>query len=424
MKILIINKFLYPNGGSETYIFGLGRELQREGHEVQYFGMEHEGRVVGNRAESYTKPMDFHNAGILDKVTYPSRVIYSKEARSKLRVVLEDFAPDVVHLNNINFQITPSVIDEARQFEADHPELYEEKGRKLRILSTAHDYQWICPNHMLRLMDGQLCRNCLSGDYRWCLKNRCIHGSRLRSFLGMREAKFYAKHPSYAMVDAVIAPSAFLAGQLTANPLLTDRIITLHNFSEAPRDLPEKQRGDYVLYFGRFSEEKGVRTFLAAAAKIPEIPFVFAGKGPLEDEVHGENIRNAGFLQGEALTKLIRGARFAVYPSEWYENCPFSVMEAQEYGVPVLASDLGGSHELIRTNAWKGETGTLFRGGDEEDLTEQIRALWNDPARTDAMSRNCAAFVAENYDTPEQYTHKFLAVCRAEQPAALIRKFS
>ena len=46
MKILMINKFLFPNGGSETYIFKLGETLEQHGHEVQYFGMEHEGRCV------------------------------------------------------------------------------------------------------------------------------------------------------------------------------------------------------------------------------------------------------------------------------------------------------------------------------------------------------------------------------------------
>ena len=54
MRVLIINKFLYPNGGSETYIFKLGEALEQHGHEVQYFGMEHEGRCVGNRVNAYT----------------------------------------------------------------------------------------------------------------------------------------------------------------------------------------------------------------------------------------------------------------------------------------------------------------------------------------------------------------------------------
>ena len=95
MKILIVNKFLYPNGGSETYIFSIGRQLQKMGHEVQYFGMEHEGRIVGNHAESYTRNMSFRDGGgqekqngltrRISKLTYPFRIIYSWDARNKIR---------------------------------------------------------------------------------------------------------------------------------------------------------------------------------------------------------------------------------------------------------------------------------------------------------------------------------------------------
>ena len=90
MRILIVNKFLYPNGGSETYIFELGKELERQGHAVEYFGMEHEGRIVGNHAESYTSPMDFHGSGI-SRLLYPFRILYSREARKKIRKVLGGF---------------------------------------------------------------------------------------------------------------------------------------------------------------------------------------------------------------------------------------------------------------------------------------------------------------------------------------------
>ena len=92
MKILMVNKFLYPNGGSETYIFKLGEQLQKKGHEVQYFGMEHAGRIVGNRLECYTSDMNFHAGGV-GKLLYPFRIIYSGEAKRKMRRVLEDFRP-------------------------------------------------------------------------------------------------------------------------------------------------------------------------------------------------------------------------------------------------------------------------------------------------------------------------------------------
>ena len=109
------------------------------GHEVQYFGMEHKGRIVGNSVESYTADMEFHGGG-LGKVLYPLKILYSFEARKKLRAVLKDFKPDVVHLNNINFQLTPSVIDEVKAFD-----------KNIRIVYTAHDGQWVCPNHLMRI---------------------------------------------------------------------------------------------------------------------------------------------------------------------------------------------------------------------------------------------------------------------------------
>ena len=159
MKILLVNKFLYPNGGSETYIFKLGQQLMAMGHEVQYFGMDHPDRIVGNRVEAYTANMDFHGGSKLAKLIYPIKTIYSAEARKKIRLVLEDFQPDVCHLNNFNYQLTPSILLEIRKWE-------KESGHKCKILYTAHDYQLVCPNHMCRNPGtNENCEKCLSGNF-------------------------------------------------------------------------------------------------------------------------------------------------------------------------------------------------------------------------------------------------------------------
>lgn len=135
---------------------------------------------------------------------------------------------------------------------------------------------------------------------------------------------------------------------------------------------------------------------------MPDIPFVFAGTGPLAEQVNqASNVENRGFVTGDALRSLIAGARFSVYPSEWYENCPFSVMESQMYGTPVLVSDLGGAPELVQA----GKTGDLFRGGDVQELTEHIRALWNDPGLCREYSENCKNI---NFDTVEEYCDKIV----------------
>lgn len=105
MKILMVNKFLYPQGGAETYILKTGRYLQEHGHEVQYFGMWDDRNVVGNELQLETYHMDF-GAKDFSRFFYPFRVIYSQEAKRKIQRVARHFRPDVVHFNNINYQLT------------------------------------------------------------------------------------------------------------------------------------------------------------------------------------------------------------------------------------------------------------------------------------------------------------------------------
>ena len=367
MKILMVNKFLHPNGGSETYIFKLGQELQQQGHEVQYFGMEHEGRIVGNRVNAYTSNMDFHSGSKLAKLTYPIKTIYSAEARKKIRQVLDDFQPDVCHLNNFNYQLTPSVILEIRKWE-------KRSGHSCKIIYTAHDAQLVCPNHLMKNPNtGELCQKCLGGHYMNCAKGRCIHGSLAKSAVGTLEAFFWKWMGVYRQIDTVICCSRFIKSVLDTNPVLASKTVVMHNFVD-PVEAKTVQKKDYVLYFGRYSQEKGIKTLVEVAKELPEIPFVFAGSGPLEQLLEGiPNIKNVGFQTGGALEMLIREAKFTVFPSECYENCPFSVMESQMYGTPVLGANIGGIPELIKV----GETGELFESGSSKELSLKTESMWN-----------------------------------------------
>ena len=224
MRILLINKFLHPNGGSETYIFKLGAFLKEQGHEVQYFGMEHEGRCVGNRVNAYTSDMDFHEGSMLSKLTYPVKTIYSSEARKKLRLVLEDFQPDVCHLNNFNYQLTPSMILEIAKWR-------KQSGRKCRIVYTAHDYQLICPDHMLNNPNThENCEKCLGGHFQNCVRGKCIHGSLAKSAVGAAEAFFWNGCGVYRYIDTVICCSRFLKTKMDTNPVFAGKTVVMHNF--------------------------------------------------------------------------------------------------------------------------------------------------------------------------------------------------
>jgi len=397
MNVLMINKFLYPNGGSETYIFKLGGYLMSQGHEVQYFGMEHEGRCVGNRVNAYTSDMDFHGGSKLAKLTYPIKTIYSTEARKKIRQVLDDFEPDVCHLNNFTYQLTPSVILEIVKWR-------KQTGHDCKIVFTAHDYNLVCPNHMLNNPNThENCEKCLGGHFLNCTKGKCIHGSTAKSAIGTLEAYFWKMQGAYKYIDKIICCSEFLKSKMDTNPVFAEKTIALHNFVDRV-EWKDVQKKDYVLYFGRFSEEKGIGTLLDVCKELPEVQFVFAGTGPLEDEVNGiSNIRNVGFQTGADLEKLIREARFSVYPSEWYENCPFSVMESQMYGTPVLGADIGGIPELIRTQ----ETGELFESGNKNELKEKIWRLWEDKELTKQYGLNCKSV---GFETIEEYCETLMKV--------------
>lgn len=398
MKILLINKFLFPKGGAETYVIRLGEELVRQGHEVQYFGMDHPNRTLENHAQSYTSEVDFHNSSKWERLTYPFRILYSAEARKKIRLVLDDFQPDVCHLNNFNYQLTPSMILEIVKWR-------KETGRKCKIVYTAHDYQLVCPNHMCNVpQTHQNCEKCLeSRHYFNCIRQKCIHGSAMRSALGTAEATLWNAWGVYKHIDRIICCSRFLKSKLDTNPLLREKNVAIHNFVEpvVPQTFEKK---DYVLYFGRFSIEKGIHTLAEACRNLPDIPFVVAGAGDMEAVLHGlPNVRCVGFQTGDELRKLIAEARFSICPSEWYENCPFSVIESQMYGTPVLGARIGGIPELIDEN----QTGRFFESGNAEDLAQQIRRMWDDREALEGYSQNS---LRKTFLTAAEYVDQLMEI--------------
>ena len=397
MRILFVNKFLYHVGGSETYIIKLGDYLKAQGHDVQYFGMEHEGRIVCNHAEAYTTEMDFRGGSKLSKLTYPIKTIYSSEARKKIRLVLDDFRPDVVHLNNFTYQITPSIILEIVKWR-------KLVKRECKIVLTSHDSQLVCPNHMLYNPNThELCEKCLGGHFINCSKGKCIHGSIAKSVVGTMEGYFWKLKGTYKYIDEVICPSEFNKSKMDTNPYLAGKTVVLRNFiDKTDYKIVEKKR--YVLYFGRFSEEKGINTLLKAVKKLPDIPFVFAGSGPLEDKVNQlSNIQNVGFKTGDELDFLIREAQFSLCPSEVHENCPFSVMESEERGTPVIGARVGGVPELIED----GINGRLFEHKDFISLVKIIRELWDNPEIVKNYSINCLEL---NRDGLPEYYKKLMKI--------------
>ena len=375
MKILMVNKFLYPRGGCETYMLKLSEELKAKGDEVEFFGMQDENNTVGNSLGLYTTNMDFHSTKIA-RFFYPFKIIYSVEAAKKIGKVLDSFKPDIVHMNNINFQLTPSII-------------YAIKKRNIPLVQTVHDYQMICPNHLLYSFDEtKPCERCINGSKLNCVKHNCIHGSKVKSIIAAIEAKLYSILKTYKKVDLYVCPSRFLENKLlTASDIYCGKTFALHNFIEK-KPLPEKKSDEkpYIAFASRLSKEKGV-TLLAETAKLlPDYSFVVAGSGPDDADLKNlPNVTMKGFLGGEELISLIANAKVMILPSVWYENCPLNILETHSFGVPVITMNSGGMAELVED----GKTGLLVNEPTPSAVAEAIKKCFEDSEFYSELLDNC-----------------------------------
>ena len=371
----MVNKFLYPRGGSESYMLYLGEHFKKMGHEVEYFGMFDEKNTVGNSAGMYTQNMDFH-VKKRERFLYPFKIIYSSEAKNKILQVIDSFKPDIVHMNNINFQLTPSII-------------YGIKKRGIPVVQTVHDYQMICPNHLLYNFDKNIpCEKCIKGSKTNCVKNKCIHGSAVKSILGVIEAQLYSVLKTYKKVDLFVCPSYFLENKLlSAKKYYRGKTKTIHNFINKEKFSNTNQKEDsYIVYVGRLSKEKGIEHIAGAAKILPQYTFIVAGSGPDEAMLKDiPNIKLAGFLTGDKLTELMGNAKVLLLPSVCYENCPLSILEAHAMGVPVVTMNSGGMAELVKD----GVTGTLVNEPTSEGVARKLRETIENEDYYNSLKENC-----------------------------------
>lgn len=200
---------------------------------------------------------------------------------------------------------------------------------------------------------------------------------------------YEASRKVYQYIDCIICPSSFMKKMLDSNPTLASKTVVLRNFiDKSSYQVNHKQ--EYVLYFGAYTEEKGLKTLLKVCGLLSDVQFVFAGAGEFEQEISKyKNERNVGYKSGSELEKIIGDALFSVCPSELNENCPFSVLESQSLQTPVVGSRVGGIPELIKDK----ENGRLFNAGDAEGLKSIIEELWNDRKETQKYQKNCASLV-------------------------------
>ena len=356
MKILLANKFYYARGGDCVYTMQLERLLLARGHEVAVYAMQYPNNVP-SRWESYWP-------SAMTSLQALTRPFGDAEVRRTFTALLDDFRPDVVHLQNVHTQLSPLLAELAHR-------------RGIGVCWTLHDPKPVCPSHVCT-RGGELCTDCFSHPLS-VVRHRCMQrGGILGSFIGYLEARKWSVERLERATDCFISPSLFLRSLLLRGGCSPHKVTVLPNFIPDDRLLPiASDRCPHYIYVGRLSHEKGVETLCRAASRLP-YRLVVVGDGELFEPLrakYGEVVDFRGRLNWVQFAPLLASARFSVIPSECAENNPLAAIESLVLGTPVLGADVGGIPELVLPPGLPAN-GMTFRSADVDKLVQAIRSMW------------------------------------------------
>lgn len=391
MRILFANNYYYLRGGSERVYFDEISVLESHGHHVAPFSRAYEKNYPSDCSTYFSSDLFYENVPLPTKVMSAAKLVYSRENYVKAGRLMDNFKPDVVHCHNIYGRITTAILDAA-------------KDRHIPIVMTLHDYKLVCPAYLM-LSNGSVCDKCLGGSFFHCVTKRCHKGSLLPSLVYTAESYLCRILDKYDTIRYFLCPSRFLLEIHAQSGIARKRLVYLPNFLRLEQFTPDYAPGKYILYAGRLSHEKGVATLIEAMRGL-SMPLKVVGDGPLRSELETfardndlAQVEFLGYRSGDELKSLFAGAAFVVFPSEWYENAPMTILEAFASGKPVVGSRIGGTPEMVR----QGESGLLFEPGDVEGLRRTLDRLYNDQAAVIRMGENARRQVEVENNSETHY---------------------
>jgi glycosyltransferase involved in cell wall biosynthesis len=378
MRILIVHNPYQQYGGEDSVVKAERELLESRGEEV-YLYSRHNDEIK-----------DFN---ILQKAAFFPETIYSPRTTRDLAKVVRDFQPQVAFTHNLFPLISPSA----------YHSLYALGVPTVQVL---HNFRPFCTNGLF-YVNGQICELCKHGNYLGAISNRCYKESYPLSAL---YATAMAANRAAGMLNKVnfICLTEFARLKMREIGLSDRQLFVRPNFAVAPPLSSDTapRAGDYILYLGRLSIEKGVSVLLRAFEKLRHRKLKVIGSGPMEQELRDyvrdrqlSNVELLGFKTGDEKWDLLRNCLALVLPTQWYENFPVTVLEAYMASKPMLATRIGGLPYIIE----EGKTGLLFELGSASDMAEKIEQLFRNPESAVRMGACGRALVETKYGPDQAY---------------------
>lgn len=378
MKIILAH-CQYQQPGGEDIVFEQERRLlENAGHQVVAY------RRSNFEVDSYH--------GVNRLVLLPN-AIWNRGARKTFAELLRVEKPDLVHVHNTWIMISPSIYSACR--EAGVP-----------VVQTLHNYRLLCPVGTF-FRDGHVCEECLEHTLWRSIQNGCYRDSRAETAaVGMMLAVHRTRHTWEREVASYIVLTEFARKKFLLGGLPPQKIFVKPNFVD-PDPLPRSGHGDYAIFVGRLSPERRVSTLLDAWTHLrTRIPLEIVGGGEQRDQLEQkaswkqlDMVEFRGLLPHDKAIAAIKGARFLIFSSEWYETFGLTMIEAFACGVPVICSRMGAMQEIVKD----GRTGLHFAPGDDQDLAEKVEWAWNHPEQMQQMGGQARLEYETKYTAEKNY---------------------
>lgn len=391
MKVLQIDKYFYLKGGAETVFFNTIKLLKDNGHEAIPFSLKSKKNFQTPYESYFVDYPELSEASLFTKIKNIPSFIYNKAAAIQLEKLIIQERPDIAHIHLMFNSFSVSILPVLKKY-------------NIPTVMTVHDYRLVCPAYTFKNGEGQFCEKCKTGSFYNCIINKCSNNNLSNSILLTLDSYFRSQfYKPIEMINKFLFVSQFSRNKhIEIDSRYEEKSTYLYNFTPKATRIKD-QRGNYFLYIGRISKEKGVETLIKAFKRTPNSKLKILGTGPLMNILKKNitpNIEFLGFKQGEELNDYVRNAMYVIVPSECYENNPMAIVESTTMGTPIIGSNIGGIPELINKHG----NGFLFPPGSVDDLCKTIQHAYNiSDEEYGSISNRALEFSKANFSEEAHY---------------------
>lgn len=405
MRIALVNYRYFFSGGPERYMFNIKEILEKKGHQVIPFSVQHKKNAFTEYEKYFLSPIgkgdevyfgDYNKKSLRNNIKGLFRMIYSFEAKKKFKIFLKVTKPDIIYILYFQNKISCSIIDAANSL-------------NIPIVQRISDFSLICPNGSFYRQDvNNICELCIDKNKWSSVKHKCVYNSYTYSFIKLSALKVQEFINIKNKIRKFIFPSTFTLNLFVKSGFPREKLIhipTLFNTNTIRKDLNIEYE-KFALYIGRIVPEKGVRTLIDAFINSDyNLKIIGFSDDNYENELKkyiadkNHKIEFLGRMDFYEIQEYLSKCLFTIIPSEWYDNLPNTILESYAFRKCIIATNIGSLSENVINN----ESGLLFEYKNSVDLRNNIEKLFNNPKKAEEMGKNGYQMIKSKYDEESHY---------------------